>query len=429
MIDSLMAPLYAHSFVSTVWQEYINDAITIAILTIIVLATAKIAHIVLTNVIRKIVKHTKTTWDDRLFESHFFLRLSRFVPALILYLLIPFFFPDDKGLITQAITVYVKRFVIAYMQAMVVYTAAAFLDGLYLFYQKDNAESAKKRPIKGYIQLVKVFLYIIGLILVVTTIVNVSPVGILSGIGAMSAVLMLVFKDSIVGFVSSMQLSANDMVRIGDWIEMPKYNADGDVIDVTLQSVVVQNWDKTISTIPIYALVSDSFRNWRGMTEFGGRRIKRSIYIDMRSVHFLSYEEINILSQIPLIADYMKQKTAEIEKQNKALNIDSDDYVSGRHLTNLGTFRAYAEAYIASLSTIDQDKIHIVRQLQPDANGLPLELYLFTNDIRWIYYENIQSDIFDHLLSIIPIFGLRVFQNPSAADLQMIAHALRSSAS
>ena len=187
---------------------------------------------------------------------------------------------------------------------------------------------------------------------------------------------------------------------------------------------MVQNWDKTISTVPIYALISDSFRNWRGMSEYGGRRIKRSIYIDMRSIHFLSYEEIKTLSEIPLIAGYMNDKIAEIEKQNRALNIDHNDYVSGRHLTNLGTFRAYAEAYIASLSTVDQDKTHMVRQLQPDANGLPLELYLFSNDTRWVYYENIQSDIFDHLLSVISTFGLRVFQNPSSADLQMIANAL-----
>ncbi|MDR2150917.1 MAG: mechanosensitive ion channel family protein [Spirochaetaceae bacterium] len=419
-----MASLYAHSTISLAGQEYINDGIAIVILIVLIVASAKIANIVLTTVIRRLVRHTKTKWDDRLFESHFFLRFSRFVPALVVYLLMPVLFPDDKGLMTQPVIVYIRLFVIAFIQGMVVYTIAAFLDGLHLFYQKDYTESAKRRPIKGYVQLVKVFLYIIGIILVVTTIAQVSPVGILSGIGAMSAVLMLVFKDSIVGFVSSMQLSANDMVRIGDWIEMPKYNADGDVIDVTLQSVVVQNWDKTISTIPIYALISDSFRNWRGMSEFGGRRIKRSIYIDMRSIHFLSYEEIKSLSQIPLIAEYMKQKIAEIEEQNKALQIDSADYVSGRHLTNLGTFRAYAEAYIASLSTVDKNKTHLVRQLQPDANGLPLELYLFSNDTRWVYYENIQSDIFDHLLSIISTFGLRVFQNPSSADLQMIARAL-----
>lgn len=234
MIASFMSRFYAHSNISIAWQEYINDAITVLLIVVIVLLSAKIANVLLTNVIRRIVKQTKTKWDDRLFESHFFLRLSRFVPALIVYLLIPTLFLGDKGFVTEAIVVYLQRFIVAYMQAMFVHTIAAFLDGLHMFYQTDNAESAKKRPIKSYIQLAKVFLYIVGIILVVTTIINVSPVGILSGIGAMSAVLMLVFKDSIIGFVSSMQLSANDMIRIGDWIEMPKYNADGDVIDVTL---------------------------------------------------------------------------------------------------------------------------------------------------------------------------------------------------
>jgi miniconductance mechanosensitive channel len=241
----------------------------------------------------------------------------------------------------------------------------------------------------------------------------------------MSAVLLLVFKDSIVGFVSSLQLSANDMVRIGDWIEMPNYNADGDVIDVTLQSVVVQNWDKTISTIPIYALISDSFRNWRGMTTAGGRRIKRSINIDAHSVHFLDASEIRKMEQTPLLAEYMRQKIEDIKESNQSRNIPETDYVSGRHLTNIGTFRAYAEAYLASHPGVAQDMTHMVRQLAPDPSGfIPLELYLFGADIRWIYYEKLQSDIFDHLLAVISEFDLRVFQAPSGEDMKRVADAI-----
>jgi miniconductance mechanosensitive channel len=327
-------------------------------------------------------------------------------------------------LLSPEMTGFIRRCIIAYSALMAVHTAAAFLDGVHLIYQGSAQEIAKRRPIKGYIQLIKVFLYLIGAILGVTSIMNVSPIGILSGLGAMSAVLLLIFKDAILGFVSSMQLSSNDMVRIGDWIEMPKYNADGTVIDSTLQSIKVMNWDNTITTIPIYALVSDSFKNWRGMSDSGGRRIKRSLYIDMRSVRFLTQDEIEALSRIPALAEYMRGKLEDITAHNKLLNLPENDYVSGRHLTNLGTYRAYTELYLKNLPAAAPNLPNVVRYLQPDENGLQLEIYLFSADKSWANYERIQADIVDHLIAIMPQFGLRAFQNPSGNDIQLIAEQL-----
>jgi miniconductance mechanosensitive channel len=422
-IRSLLLPVYARLALSVEWIDIINQVISLLVLVAIILIVAKLTFAVLSVLIQKVVKQTKTLWDDFMMESGFFRRLSRLVPSFVAYLLLPSFLPEDGS-----VAPFVRRLIAAYTFGMMGHICAAFLDGVHLIYQNDAKESAKRRPIKGYIQLIKIFLYIVAGILAVTTIANVSPVGILSGFGAMSAVLLLVFKDSIMGFVSSMQLSTNDMVRIGDWIEMPKFNADGDVIDVTLQSVVVRNWDMTITTIPIYMLVSDSFKNWRGMTEAGGRRIKRSIYIDMHSVRFLSAVEIEKLSQLPPLAAYMRETLAEVTQYNTERNIPDNDSISGRRLTNLGTFRVYTEIYLKSLPNTAQNMTSMARYLPPEAGGLPLELYLFSADTGWIAYEKFQADITDHLLAIMPEFGLRVYQNPSGDDLRLIAEKLDSNA-
>jgi miniconductance mechanosensitive channel len=385
-----------------------------------ILIIAALSATALRALIHRIVKNTKTTWDDRLEDAHFFLRLSRLIPAVSAYLLIPLFLLVDAGT-----TIFIRRLVAAYIGVMSAHIAGAFLDGIHLIYLNEAPEIAKRRPIKGYIQLIKVFLYLVGGILGITVILNVSPLGILSGLGAMSAVLLLVFKDSILGFVSSMQLSSNDMIRIGDWIEMENYNADGFVIDVNLHSVKVRNWDNTITSIPIYGLISGSFKNWRGMSESEGRRIKRSLHLDMRSVRFLTSEEIEKLAKIPLLAEYMRTKIEEITAYNRELNISEQDYVSGRRLTNLGTYRAYTELYLRNLPDTAKNLTNMVRYLQPDEKGLQMELYLFCADKVWVNYERIQADILDHLLAIMPYFGLRVFQNPSGNDVQLIAENLK----
>ncbi|MDR2519426.1 MAG: mechanosensitive ion channel family protein [Spirochaetaceae bacterium] len=420
IINSLFGPLWGALGLSSLWAGRLNTALALAVFLAGFLLTAKLSSVVFPFLIHHIVKNTKTLWDDLLEEAGFFLRLSRLVPALLAYLLLPWFLRLD-----EAGAAFARHLVTAYAALLAAHAGAAFFDGAHLIYQDSAPEIAKRRPIKGYLQLIKVFLYLVGAILAGTTLADVSPVGMLSGLGAMSAVLLLIFKDPILGFVSSMQLSSNDMVRIGDWIEMPKYDADGTVIDVTLQSVKVKNWDNTITAIPIYALVSDSFKNWRGMSDSEGRRIKRSIYLDARSARFLTAEEIKHLSGIPALADYMKQKMAEITAHNREHSIPEGDYVSGRRLTNLGTYRSYTELYLKSLPQTAKALTVMARYLQPTECGIPLELYLFSADKVWVNYEHIQADIMDHLLAIMPQFGLRVFQQPSGSDLERIADSLR----
>ena len=245
------------------------------------------------------------------------------------------------------------------------------------------------------------------------TLINRNPLILLSGLGAMAAVLMLIFQDTILSLVASLQLGSNDMVRIGDWIEMPSQNADGDVIEIALHTVKVRNWDKTITTLPVRKLITDSFKNWRGMQETGGRRIKRSLYIDQRSVRFLDEAEMQRLEDFVVLNDYLERKRRELAEWNRELEQQGAKPINERRVTNLGTFRAYVEQYLRNNAHIRQDMTLLVRQLQPGATGIPLEVYCFTNDTRWAVYEGIQSDIFDHLLAILPIFDLRVFQQCS----------------
>lgn len=280
---------------------------------------------------------------------------------------------------------------------------------------------AHARPIKGYIQVLKILLYGAGVILVIAVLMERSPAILLSGLGAMAAVLLLVFKDTILSLVASIQLTSNDMIRVGDWIEMPSLNADGDVIDIALHTVKVQNWDKTITTIPTYRLIAESFKNWRGMRESGGRRIKRALYLDLTSVRFLTDEERSGLHRVALIDDYLAKKQSEIEEWNEELAEHGKDPVNTRRVTNIGTFRAYIVSYLRAHSQINENMTLIVRQLAPGAQGLPLEVYCFTATTAWVAYEGIQSDIFDHLIAILPSFHLRLFQEPSGND---VAHAV-----
>ncbi|MBI9101598.1 MAG: mechanosensitive ion channel family protein [Spirochaetales bacterium] len=384
---------------------------------IVAIAADQITKRALITIISSIVKKTKTKWDDILLEKQVLNRLSHIVPAIIINIFLPIIFSSNPDL-----TAFLQHCTIAYIIAIATMVILAGLDAANEIYL--TFKSSKTRPIKGYIQLIQIFTTIVGVILAITTILQKSPLGLLSGIGAMTAVLLLVFRDTILGLVSSIQIGANDMVRIGDWIEMPKYGADGDVIDVTLQSIKVQNWDKTITTIPIYTLVSDSFKNWRGMQDSGGRRIKRSINIDMRSIKFCDEKDIQKYTRFILLKDYIEQKDKEIEAWNSDQKIDTTELVNGRRMTNIGTFRAYISAYLKSQPNISRDMTFLVRQLQPTADGLPIEIYVFSCDQVWANYEAIQSDIFDHLLASLPLFDLEVFQSPSGADFKRIAASL-----
>lgn len=377
-----------------------------------------IAKRVIVALIGKIVSKTESKWDNIIFERGVLTRLSHLAPALVIYFLGNLAFPEN-----EAVTNVIQRLAVAYIIGITILIADAFLSSVDDIYA--TFKISRTRPIKGYIQVGKILVYIVGLVLIVTTLMNTSPLGILSGIGAMSAVLLLVFKDSILGFVASIQLSANNMVHIGDWIEMNNYGADGEVIEINLQTIKVRNWDKTITTIPVYALVSDSFKNWRGMMESGGRRIKRAVNIDIQSIRFCSDEMIAKFKKIEYLKDYIEKKLVEIDDYNRNNKIDISDMVNGRRLTNIGTFRAYITEYLNRHPKIRNDMTFLIRQLQPGPQGLPIEIYVFSSDQRWAHYESIQADIFDHILAVIPEFGLRVYQEPSGGDIHHLAHAVQ----
>ena len=299
---------------------------------------------------------------------------------------------------------------------------AAFLDGLVTL--GLASKGLRDKPVRSYCQVIKILLWIGVGIVSIATLMDKSPTGLLTGLGAMTAIILLVFKDSIMGFVASMQIAGNDMLRIGDWVEMPKYGADGDVIEIGLHTVKIQNWDKTVTTIPTYAFMTDSFKNWRGMTESGGRRIKRSIVLDMSSVRFLQAEDLTRLRQVQFLGDYLDRKSEEVLAWNSERGVKDEDRINGRRLTNLGTFRAYIESYLAHHDHIDKDMTFLVRQLAPGAEGVPIELYVFSSEQRWVQYEGILGDIFDHLLAVVSEFDLKVYQRPSGTDLVTLRETL-----
>jgi miniconductance mechanosensitive channel len=358
------------------------------------------------------VKRSRTRWDDYLLRRKVFTRLSHLAPALVIYFSAPLF---------PSIQDYLQRFSMVYMILVGLLVVNSFLNAVVDIYR--TFEVSRQRPIKGFVQVAKIILFVFVGIYILTTLMNRSAWPLLSGLGAMTAVIILVFKDSILGLVASVQLSSNDMVRIGDWIEMPKYGADGDVIDVTLTTVKVRNWDKTITTIPAYALISDSFKNWRGMSESGGRRIKRALNIDMGSIKFCTPEMLDRFEKFQLIADYIKAKRKEIAEYNKEHAVDTSELINGRNLTNVGTFRAYVVAYLRNHPQIRQDMTFLIRHLQPTEYGLPIEIYVFSGDQVWTNYEAIQADIFDHILAVVPVFELRLFQSPSGNDFWALAEA------
>ncbi len=382
----------------------------LAVLLLAILANW-IAKRVLLTALHRFVRRTRTDWDDVLQEKSFFTRLSHIAPALVIYSSATLF-PQRSDFITNV--------AVAYMGLVGLLAVDALLNAVVSVY--NRFEISRSRPIRGYLQALKAFIFVIGGIAILGTLIDQSPWKLLSGIGALTAILLLVFKDSILGFVASIQVSVNDMVRIGDWIEMPKYGADGDVVDISIQCVKVRNWDKTITTIPTYALVADSFKNWRGMEESGGRRIKRAIYIDMTSVEFCSPEMIERFKKFAFLGTYIEETLTEIEEYNDKMGFDLSEKINGRRLTNLGTFRAYIREYLRNHPKVHSGMTLLVRHLPPTEHGLPIEIYVFTNDIRWAEYESIQANIFDHILAVIPEFKLRIFQSPSGSDLKELSN-------
>lgn len=368
-----------------------------------------IARKYITQILAAMARKTKSNWDDVLIERHVFNRLSYLVPTYLLYWLLPSVlspYPEIANLSLLAIEVY--------SIIIIMLVAVAFLDSiLHIYTQYDIA---KAKPIKGYIQVGKILVYILSFLTIISLLIGQSPIILIGGLGAFSAVLLLVFKDAILGLVAGVQLSSNDMLRPGDWISMPKYEADGTVMDITLTTVKVQNWDKTISTIPAYSLFSDSFRNWRGMEESGGRRIKRSVNLDINSIRFCTEEMLEKYKQFQYIRDYVENKQIEIQQYNSQKKVNTKVLVNGRRQTNIGIFRAYLKAYLNNHPDVNNKLTMLVRQLQPTENGLPMEIYVFSAKQAWADYEAVQADIFDHIFAIIPEFDLRAFQNPSGRD-------------
>jgi miniconductance mechanosensitive channel len=360
--------------------------------------------------VRTFIERTQHKWDDALVDHNVFGRLAQIVPAIVIYYGIGYV-PD----VSESVEAVVRNVASACMVVILTLTMNAEMTAANQIY--ETYPISRRRPIKGFVQLAKIVVFILGAIIAIGFLIDRSPLILLSGFGAMSAVLLLIFKDTILSLVASLQLTGQDLVRVGDWLEMPQFGADGDVIEVALYTVSVQNWDKTITTIPTNRLISDSFKNWRGMSESGGRRIKRSVNVDVNSIRVLTDSEVERFKGFALLKEYIATKESDLNTYNQNLGDPGEAGVNLRRLTNVGTFRAYIRNYLKNHPKIHQHMTLIVRQLQPGPEGLPIEVYAFSNDTDWVAYEGIQADIFDHIFAIAPEFGLRVYQKPAGADL------------
>ena len=364
------------------------------------------------KIIKKVILHTQNAWDDLLLEHNVLTHIALLIPFIVILFLTPL------TLVANSLSSYL---LIIFAKVGICFQVANTISAILNVIKSLYHQKARERyiPLNSTIQVIKLVVYLISTILALSYLLGRSPLYLLSGLGALTAVLLLVFQDTIKGLVASIQISANRMVATGDWVELPQYGADGDVIEIGLNTVKIRNFDKTVTTVPTYALISGSFKNWRDMFNSGGRRIKRTITIDVNSIHFYNPQQIEKLSEINLIKDYLTNKRQDIAINNQQKNIQNEhDVVNARQLTNIGTFRAYIEAYLQQHDKVHHQLTCMVRQLQATSAGLPLELYFFSNDQEWVNYEAIQADIFDHLYAIAPQFDLRIFQHPTGYDWQ-----------
>ena len=408
-LQSVIAECFSAMGLSVEASATMTSVIIIAAAAVLCLLANLITKKVLLRLVKRIVKHNKYTWDDKLYKHKVFHRLAHCVTPLI----ISFFadcFPDYE--------VWIRRIISAYLTVVILFVIDSLLNAADEIY--STFDISRMRPIKGILQVLRIISIVIGLIVIVSCLTGQNPLILIGSLGALSAVLLLVFQSSILGFVAGIQLTSNDMVRIGDWIQMPKYDADGIVTELTLTTVKVRNFDNSITTIPAQAMVNDSFRNWRTMTASGVRRIARSISIDISSICFCTGEMLDYFSKIEYLKDYISDKQKEIDEYNRERNIDVSIPVNGRRMTNIGTFRFYVENYLANHPGIRRDMKLVVRQLSPTSEGLPLEICAFANTSDGKEYEKIQSDIFDHLFAVLPQFGLRAFQKPSGYDITLV---------
>jgi len=396
-------------FLTTIKQNIYLQAGLVCIGSYIFFLASKI---IILKPINSWFRKTKTKLDDIFLQSGFFNRLIYLIPLLFLYNL--------EGIFSQY-SIIIHRILNSIFVLIILICINVLLSAFGDIYNRSRF--SRRIHIKGYLQVVKLILFIMGILGIITILTGQSPVYLLSGIGALTAVLMLVFKDTILSFVATIQINSNDLFKIGDWVEAPQFGADGDVVDIALHTVKIQNWDKTITIIPTHKLIDSSFKNWRGMTDSGGRRIKRAIYIDISTIRFWDEELLRRFQQFDLLQDYLESKLKEVDNSNQTVAANLDQIVKGRLFTNIGTFRAYIKAFLKNHSDIHDKMTFLIRQLPPGEKGLPMEIYVFTKDTDWVRYESIQSDIFDHLMAIVSEFDLKVFQNPSGNDFKSIAQS------
>lgn len=393
MYDNLMTWLQQMGVADTYALWLLRAAVVLVIL-LVVYVLDRVCRKIIIPIVRKVTSKTQMTWDDQLLSDEVLNNVCHLIPPVVFYALIPVAFPEESEMLELILKVCDIYIVVAAVKLI-----CSFITSLYNI--SNEHEKLRERSLKGFYQMLKLVVICIGVIIIIATLIDESPVAILTGLGAGAAILMLVFQDTIKGLVAGVQLTVNDMLRPGDWISMPKYGADGDVIEVSLTTVKVRNWDKTITTVPPYALVNDSFQNWRGMFDTGGRRVKRSINIDMHSVRFCTAEELAYYRQQPWMEGFKE---------------------TGEEEVNLYIFRKYLDHYLRHHPKVNQDMLLLVRQLQPTAQGMPIELYFFSADTMWVNYEALQAEVFDHVLAIVHKFGLRVFQSPTGLDLQNLSH-------
>ncbi len=395
--------------------SYVILSIDIFLVLLVSLVADFIARRIILGFVKTYVTRSKNTYDDVFLEKKVFQSLAHLIPAIIIWYSIPWIFDHvnfGNSFFTKAIALF--------MIVQIVVVINRFLKAVE--YIGLRAERFEGKPISSYIQVAKITVYIVATILILSMLIGKSPITILTAFGAATAVILLIFRDTILGLVASIQISANDMVRLGDWVTMEKYGADGDVMEINLTTVKIRNFDKTFTTVPTYSFIADSFKNWRGMESMGVRRIKRSLNIDIGSVKFVTEEMRERFKGFSRVKDFVISRQAEIDKFNEETGADKSVLMNGRHMTNIGVFRRYALQYLLDNPKIDQKETVMVRQLQPTETGIPLEIYAFSSDIAWVNYENIQADIFDHLLAAAEMFELRIFQNPSGGDFQYLGH-------
>lgn len=394
---------------------------TLFIITLIICITAwYLTRKILLGFINHVAKRTEARWDDILIKHGVFSKLAHIIPAIVVNIAAPYVFGGFPALVPVA-----KVSTDVFIVAIIIWSLNAVVTAVTEILQR--VPSLEDKPLESYSQLVKVIIILIGGVLIFSMLLGQSPLAFIGAMGAAAAIFMLIFKDAILGFVASIQMSAYNMIRVGDWVSMPNYNADGDVIAINLTTVMVQNWDKTITTIPAYAFISDSFKNWRGMQESGGRRIKRSISIKMSSIRFCDDKMIARFKNFHLVQDYIEQREKEIETYNTENKVDKSELINGRHMTNIGIFRVYATHVLQRNKHLNQDMTLMVRQLDPTEKGMPLEIYCFSADKAWVNYEGIIADIFDHLIAAIPAFDLEIFEAPTGRDFKSLFAPTNSS--